>query len=274
MPDEYLYDDLFVMPVDVLTEGKAIASVDADKMAFRSRLNKIVALDPKDYAKKTKAGQSFGRKKMTEVQTRVRTTVFGALGLLKAKKVTEAEFRKRVVKTMKVAWRDSFLAGVRASGVPGTSTAGSQFKFESVDGAWLKTAMTHEMRYLNKFIEAIIEDTSTMAVSRRLGMYVDSLSSFYDSARVIGLPKNTLLYWTGPGDKNTCLGCKYMFENSPFTKYTLPTTPRAGATQCLTNCRDRLLVRIAPLEEVQAMETDPDTRDKHASALARIKAGR
>lgn len=274
MSDDYVYDDLFVVPSDVLTEGKAIGSADADKMAFRSRLNKIIALDPKDYAQKAKAGQSFGRKRMTEVQNRVRTTVFGVLGLLKAKKVTESDFRKRVVRTMKTAWRDAFLAGVRASGVPGTATDGSKFKFESVDGAWLKTAMTHEMRYLNKFLDSILEDTGVMPVSRRLGMYVDSLSSFYDSARVIGLPKNTMLYWTGPGDKATCPGCKYMFENSPFTKYTLPTTPRAGATQCLTNCRDRLLVRMAPLHEVQAMEADPGLRDRHVSALSRIKSGK
>ena len=270
----YIYDDLFVMPEGLLTEGKAIGSVDADKTTFRARLSKIVSLDPVEYAKKAKGGQAYGRKRMNEIQTTVRTTVFGALGLLKSKKITESDFRKRVAKTLKVAWRDSFLAGVRAAGVPGSSVEGGKFKFESVDGAWLKTAMTHEMRYLNKFLDAIIEDTGTMPVSRRLGMYVDSLSSFYDSARVIGLPTNVLLYWTGPGDKATCPGCTYMFENSPFTKHTLPTTPRAGATACLSNCRDRLLVRRTTLEEVQSTDAESLGRDQHLSALQRLKSGK
>jgi hypothetical protein len=272
---DYVFDDLFVMPVaSALEEGKAIGSGDLSNADFKARLNRLVNVDPETYAKKVKNGQASGRKTMSEVQSRVKTTVLGALGLLKSKKITESDFRKRVTKTMKMAWRDSFLAGARAAGIPGTSASAERFKFESTDGAWLKSAMTHEMRYLNKFLDAILEDTGTMPINRRLGMYVDSLSSFYDSARVIGLPKNSLIYWSGPGDKVTCEGCRYMFENAPFTKYTLPTTPRAGATACLTNCRDRLLVRHASLSAVQEAEATGLSREQHLSALGRIKAGK
>lgn len=269
----YVHDELFIMPEGVLNEGKAIGSVAAHDMALKSNLNKLVHLDAAKFSKQVKSGRTYGKKKLNEIQTRVHTTVFGALGLLRGKKITESDFKKRVVKTMKVAWRDAFLAGVRSAGVQGSAVSGGKVKMESSDGVWLRSAMTHEMRFLNKFIKDLVEDTGTMSASRRLKMYTDSIQSFYDSARVIGLPENALLYWTGPADKTTCPGCAYMFEHSPFTKYTLPTVPRSGATACLTNCRDRLLVRLAPLEEVQAADS-PDGRDRHLSALMRLKQGR
>jgi hypothetical protein len=65
-----------------------------------------------------------------------------------------------------------------------------------------------------------------------------------------------------------------LFRNNLYTKKTLPTVPRSGATVCLTNCRDRLLVRR--VDSKTALETTygGKTREQHVGALARIKQGK
>jgi hypothetical protein len=177
---------------------------------------------------------------------------------------------------MKTAWRDVYLAGIRAGGFPGQGAGKGkmlvQLSSEMGDEHWLKTAMQHEMRFLNKFLNAIVEDDFVMPLDRRARMYVNALTSFYESARMISLPDTVLIHWSGPDDKVTCPSCRYLFENSPYTKFNLPTTPRAGMTLCLTNCRDKLVVRRVGADQVQAVLTESKyTRGGHVSNLRKIK---
>ena len=58
-----------------------------------------------------------------------------------------------------------------------------------------------------------------MPYPRRIHMYARSLMSFFDSARVIGLPDTSVIHWLGPDDQVTCEGCKYLFAHSPYSKY-------------------------------------------------------
>ena len=143
-------------------------------------------------------------------------------------------------------------------------------KLSPGDDVWLKDAMRHEMRFLNRFVTAVVEEAFVMPLSRRVEMYVNALDSFYQSARVIALPESTLIRWTGPHDKKTCASCRWLCNNSPSSKYTLPTTPRSGATICLTNCRDRLNIRRVGLTEARA-KTKGQIREALARKLQRIK---
>lgn len=132
--------------------------------------------------------------------------------------------------------------------------------------------MTHEMRFLNKFIAAVTEGTYKMPLDRRTKMYVDALESFYDSARVIGLPATSVLRWTGKKDNRVCASCQYLHKHNPFHKRTLPTVPRAGLTICLTNCRDRLLVRVVEsAKAIEVLQGSKYTRDGHVRNLLEIK---
>jgi hypothetical protein len=80
------------------------------------------------------------------------------------------------------------------------------------------------------------------------------------------------VWWKGPHDKKTCESCNYLFEHSPYSKWTLPTTPRSGMTLCLTNCRDRLFVRRVPPEvaeeDVKGLLV---RRNRHIRDLRKIK---
>lgn len=275
--EEWQADDLFVFAPSCapgLTEGKAVGTAKhADLVLVRNLLKGYV--DPDQHAVETKKGTTVGRKKLNEIQDRTRRSLIGLIANYRAGKTEEADFRKAAVKTMKTAWRDSFIAGIRAAGMPGESIGKGKLAvpdISPVDESWLKGAMTHEMGFLNGFLDAIVNDEVKIPLLQRTTMYVHALTSFYESARVIGLPSNVVLWWVGKNDGATCPGCRYMFENNPYSKFNLPTTPRAGLTPCLTNCRDRILVRRVDSGEVQAVEEAAKfTRAGHIRNLRSIK---
>jgi hypothetical protein len=63
-----------------------------------------------------------------------------------------------------------------------------------------------------------------------------------------------------------------MFEQGPYSKITLPTTPRSGLTICLTNCRDRLWIKRVPPAKAESMFTGALVeRQRHIRKLRKIK---
>lgn len=279
-----LYDDTFIFsPSMLLTEaeldeGKAIGTARLADLHLKTNLTMSADADPANHAKKVKIGSTVGRQKMLEVQERVRGKFVSMIGSFKGGKLTETELRKRAVKMMKVAWRDVFLAGLRSAGIQGESIGHGKTAIALAspqDESWLKTATQHEMRFLNGFLDDIVEDSYSMPLVTRVLMYVKALRSFYESARVIGMPTACVLNWVGPHDRKTCDGCRYLFENSPYTKYTLPTVPASGATVCLSNCRDRILIRRATIAEVvEVQDASKYSRAGHMRNLRLLKAGK
>lgn len=278
---EPLYDDTFIftasMQQGLLLEGKAIGSAAPEDLKLVRNMMYAFDADPKNYAKRVKTGSSAGRKKLAEIQESTRTSLVSAIGLWYGKKLDEASFKKRVIKTMRTAWREVFLAGLRGGGTEGVmiGTKTRSMVSSPKDEAWLASATRQEMGYLNKFLDAIVEDDYTMPLVQRVMLYVKTLRSFYESARVIALPEQCVLHWVGPHDTKSCAGCKYLFEHSPYTKFTIPSVPAAGVTSCISACRDRILVRAATLAEVQQVGTSSKyTREGHLRNLRALKAGK
>ena len=258
-----------------LLEGKALGTAREEDMQLVQHFgdNRWLHSKKEELAAARKKGQTVGKRKLKKVMAGVEPKFLGLIYDLREEKIDEKQFKKQVTAMMKIAWRESFLAGLRAGGAKGTGAGkGGVGELSEVDLKWLKSASKHEMRFLNKFIKQLIEGTTKMPLVKRVGMYMDALTSFYESARVIALPRYTIIHWTGPHDDRTCAGCAYMDENTPFTKMTLPTTPRAGMTPCLTNCRHRLMVRRGNLQEVAEVEKDQKyTRAGHIRNLRKIK---
>lgn len=271
--DTFLFTPSF-MADDQLMEGKAIGTAKVADLTLLQNMLYASDADPANYAAKVKVGATVGKRKLSEVQERVKTELLGVIIAFQRGKIDEATLEARATKTMKTAWRDVFLAGVRSAGFPGEGAGKGKtlVKLTPKDEAWFKSAVQHEMRFLNKFLTAITENAYSMPLDRRAQMYVDALRSFYESARVIALPSNCVLHWVGPHDATKCAGCTYLLENGPYTKFTLPTVPTAGMTPCLSNCRDRVLVRRVTLVEVQQVEAaSPYTRGGHVKNLRAIK---
>ncbi len=279
------FDDLFVfMPSFLIAEcleargevfeGKAIGTAEIADLALKKDQLFVKDSDPQAFANERKKGQTVGARKFKAATKAAKTGLLRTIRQLQQGKIEEKEFRRESTKTMRTAWRDVFLAGLRAGGSKGEGSGKGKVlvKLDVGDDKWLRSAVQHEMRFLNAFLTAIIENTYTMPLKRRVGMYLDALQSFYNSARVIALPSNVVIWWKGPNDKRTCPSCQYLFENSPYSKITLPTTPRSGLTICLTNCRDRLWIKRVPPEKAESMFTGALVeRQRYIRKLRKIK---
>lgn len=283
------YDDLFLYAPSYvewertvgaghLWEGKAIGTAKEADLVFLD-LDKTLQqfANPEQSAKERKTGRTVGKKRLKKVQKETEPKLLDLIGRFQSGEDDAKQFRKKMHATMKVAWREVFLAGVRASGIQGTGSGGLPGKplvslTDPNDEKWIKGAMAHEMRFLNGMVDAIVEETYVMPLPRRVRMYMDALESFYDSARVMGLPTLVKIHWIIPKkDGRVCDSCKYLAHHSPYSKKTLPTVPRSGLTLCLTNCRDRLLLRMTDQDDALKLLQSSPTRATHIRKLRQIK---
>lgn len=254
-----------------LFEGKALGTAKEADLVLLTDPTLQAKLEPEEFKRQRKSGVTVGKRKLDRIKNATADDLIDLIGQFRAGDLTPRQFRKEVTNRMKRSWREVFIAGVRAGGQPPTDTPGVLAKVSPVDEKWLAGAMAHEMRFLNDFVDDVVSGAGKMPYDRRARMYVQALESFYNSARVIALPANVLIYWKGPNDKRTCPSCSYLFAHNPYTKKSLPTAPRSGLTLCLTNCRDRLLIRRVSSEEVMDAQKAGLARSTHVRNLRRIK---
>ena len=277
------YDDLFIFAPSFTIAEESGWSLDEGKYIGTSKEVDLVFLDkdktmdaflrPEEFATQRKKGVTVGKRSLNRIKKKTYAELLLAVMAHDNGKTWDTDFRKDAEQIMKRAWRDVFVAGVRSSGIRGRNPHES-IEFSADDETWLKGAIAHEMRFLNKFVAAVTEQTYRMPLDRRTGMYIDALESFYDSARVMGLPSTASFRWTGKKDKRVCESCQYLKDHNPYHKKNLPTTPRSGMTVCLTNCRDRLLVRVVGSDETLRILEEGKTREQHVRKLLEIKRRR
>ena len=142
------------------------------------------------------------------------------------------------------------------------------------DRRYVESAFRHEMRFFNRMLEQIRFGSLKGNIPRRLTAYVEALKHIYYAGRVQGTPDGMVIDWISPLDRSTCKGCHFMASQSPFTKHTLPTTPRAGDTPCLNRCRCRLVMREVPMEKFREISSEHYSRSWYAKQLRNIKKRR
>lgn len=261
-------DDLFLFApsMQLVEASKSIGQAPLDALTLKNLDHSILAqVDPEGFARIRRKGVDKARRKFDGLQVEVRQgmkeVLYGAEGYSSID-----ELRTALHLVMRPAWRRAFELGIEATGVRTDRLTPDDYKL-------MKSFVAREVRFLNKMVEAVYQGEFKMALDKRIELYVRTLESLYDTGRVLGLPTSTsLFWWTGPGqnDGRACDGCEYLFEQSPYTIVTLPTTPRAGSTPCRANCRDKLLVRSVGALEVQERIRSGKTRDDHLAVLASI----
>ena len=281
------YDDLFIYAPSFalyeevaengglhLWEGKYVGTARTSDLSLTNADQSSHILRPEEFAKERQKGATVGKRQFKKVKKRTFEELLSHVRAHDAGKTWDTDFREEATKIMKRAWRDVFLAGLRASGVAGRGKGNQGVDLAPGDERWLRSAMQHEMRFLNKFMAAVTAQDYSMPLARRTKMYADALESFYDSARVIGMPDTTVARWTGKKDKKVCKSCAYLKKHNPYHKSRLPTTPRSGLTICLTNCRDRLLLRVVDLETSLREQARKPTRETMIRHLRKLKQQR
>ena len=83
---------------------------------------------------------------------------------------------------------------------------------------------------------SIENKTTVMPLEKRVSMYAQTLDGIEGNAWVEDQGDRVVIDWV-LGVAEHCPDCLILAANSPYTKLSLPTTPRAGSTKCLSNCR-------------------------------------
>lgn len=268
--------DEYVLP-DSLTEAKGLHSLLVKDDIRQAVIDAGFSMDSGKF-RQVRSSSSSQKKAafdaaVQSVQTTLISTTMDFLSQRKNPRVKRPMSKTRWQETMKGALRkgyqDAFRMGLESSGVG---------KFRAVvaeaDREYVEKAVRTEMRYFNKVLAQIDRGQLKGSLMNRLGAYAETLKHVYYAGRVMGTPSGMIIDWISPMDRNVCKGCAFLYRNSPYTKKTLPTTPRAGDTPCLNRCRCRLVMRTVPKEAYEKIDLSHNAKSTYGRKLASIKAGR
>lgn len=202
------------------------------------------------------------------VRDRVKFELLDAIRKFQGGKVRFSQLRYRAEAAIKDAMDELFDVGLW-SGVSGEQKPPTQD-----EKRWLVSAKQQELGYLRRFLDEIRRGKVKGTVERRVEMYTDTLYSMMMAARVVSTAPNTVIRWEDKHDARECASCKYLARNSPYTKYSLPTQPRAGDTLCLSNCRCVLDLREVTSSEFEAVQRRQRDKSYHKRQLDSIKRRR
>jgi hypothetical protein len=209
---------------------------------------------------------------LAQVYANHRGALMGVVNGFATGRITREDARTRSSKFIREAYERVREIARRASAVGVLAHEGSVYAEEE---KWFRSAVREEIGYFHAFLEDVRRQRAHN-LAERVEAYVKALRFMYEAARVQAMPDNVLLYWTGPRqatDEHVCDGCEFLMERSPFTKDSIPAVPRDGMTACLTNCRHRILVRVArDLNEVVRRRAVVGKRETMIRRLNEIKA--
>lgn len=252
-----------------LTEGKGLYSFDASQDDIRQAVLDVgFKMDHRGWKTSRRGTTTVAKKQFDALQERLGGGIVEYTQDYLAGKINKTRWTNWVRHLLREAYQEAFQLGFKSSGAEDVRAGVATF-----DKEWVATAARQELTFLNKLLREIQEGTYKGALERRLRAYSESLQNVFYSGRVMGTPAGHIIDWVGPHDRHTCNGCNFLIEHSPYTKITLPTTPRAGDTRCRNNCRCRLIIRQVGQQRYEAVEKAHRSKRWYQEKLQRLKAG-
>lgn len=150
-------------------------------------------------------------------------------GKLAKEGITQSEYNREVQKVITQSFTDSYAAGKGVK--PSDLTDG--------DLEWLRRAAEAEAGFARQFGKDIRKDKLRMPRQQRAALYGLSCEGIAWAGRVEAAGSNDRIHWR-LGHAEHCPDCLILAANGPYTKENLPTTPKAGDTECRTGCKCRL----------------------------------
>ena len=261
------FDEYVITPS--LLESKSFSSFRGDDEIRQALVNYGFARNKEHFKKERRAQSSRSQEKFNEIRDRILDAMIRYTNEFKNGEISKRRWQDWVRHLLRESYREAYKAGFQSSGVGTLQVGTTEF-----DEKWVNTASRHEMKYFNKLLDEIAEGRQSGSIEKRLSNYTKALKNVYFSGRVMGTPSNHLIDWVGPQDRKTCVSCRFLAKHSPYTKDTLPTTPRAGDTRCLMNCRDKLIVREVKPELFEKIQMGHRSKSWYQDKLSRIKAGK
>lgn len=231
-----------------------------------------------DWKSSKKNAHDAALRQFNDAQNRFRRDLISLVRKFKTKTLSRYKFERDAKIVFSTAYTTAYRLGLKSSGLTALDTdrktKANGPAIDPNDQAWIKSALQHERRFWNAFIDDVeSERQGRYSHEERVKMYSDTLESVFNSGRVVGMPLHAIIYWVMDEQAENCGGCQLLRDNSPYTRETLPTTPRAGATPCIYNCKCKLRIAIPKsIEQWQATKAKRN-RDAIARKLQRLKNG-
>lgn len=137
------------------------------------------------------------------------------------------------------AYQDVFKAGAVAMGNP--YYADPAIGLTKKDLAFISSARRYELSFFKRFLLDMSNPNHRPAhpYLQRAGYYADSAKSQFYNGMVNGAGENVEIKWVMGNVEEHCHDCPILASKT-YTWQTLPTTPGAGDTECLYNCKCHL----------------------------------
>ena len=250
-----------------LSESKHVGTYRGSTSSKDSAARMNVLMNPNALTAQRRNHQ-LGR---ASLETQVRN--FGREIARSIRQIRSGSPRGFVVKELKAEFRtlykNAYDIGMSSSS---TGLVPQNASVSAEDQRWVESAFKHEMRFFNRFLsQALDANMSPAQIDHRISMYMNAVRGVYEAGRVIGSHPDSLIYWVYNPEAHHCTSCVYLRDHSPYTKRSIPTTPRAGGTECLTHCKCHLRIVISDPEAVKQVDSRSTSRSSHLSFLSQIK---
>lgn len=261
--------------IDQLIEGKAFGTLKGKDAMRDVVVNMAYSLSPEQYRRERKRQTDIQRKRFKTLAKRAKSNVLELLNSYVAGDISFTRLRKESKKAMKQLHEHAFTGGLRSSGTFSSQERSGIPEMGDEDLRYLRSVTTEEMKFFEKFLQDVRTGKARgRRMEQRLGMYIDATGSTFMSGRLLGTPQNHAMVWVDKHDSNECEGCKYLARNSPYHRDNIPTTPAAGTTNCLSNCRCVVMMRPVSRAVMQRMVIKGRKREYHLKKLREIKGRR
>lgn len=144
----------------------------------------------------------------------------------------------------------AFQLGTKSAGI--VSPTGALRPLTDHERKWLDSYLKEELRYFNRFLDAVKASQSDKRSLTRLSHYSQAVRSVFESGRVLSVGTDVIIHWVLES-KNPCPDCRLLHRHSPYTSDTLPTVPKGGQTRCRNFCYCSLRIVKSTPEQVQKL---------------------
>lgn len=179
----------------------------------------------------------------TRMETGLESRVMKLMRQQEAGDIDIGQLEWGLKKELGIAYKEAYSYGQQSVGYSGD--------LMDEDLAFIKSFKKTENGFLRKFMQAIVADKLVMDRYERAKMYVETAKTVFDHARVEAAPEWVTIYWTPSRGAAHCSDCLILAVNSPYTKKTLPCTPRDGTTKCLSHCKCHLMIRYKKPDDTE-----------------------
>jgi hypothetical protein len=163
----------------------------------------------------------------------------------------ERRWQTTITRHFQASWKLGFAARGK---LPPETTLGIQTlspRFKAmVEGQHAAAA-----RFAQDMAEGVPNMPGRQPYATRAQAYANATGAAFNLGAVDGGPPGELIVWV-LGNADHCAECPLLAAYGPYTRETLPTVPRAGATPCRSNCKCSLVFKPGKAPERPAVDPD------------------